>query len=41
MTTYDLIIKNGNIVTAESVVRGDIAIKDGKIKEVSIGQALQ
>ena len=41
MTTYDLIIKNGNIVTAESVVRGDIAIKDGKIKEVSIGQTLQ
>ena len=41
MTTYDLIIKNGNIVTAESIVQGDIAIKDGKIKEVSIGQSLQ
>lgn len=39
MTTYDLLIKNGTIVTAESIVQGDIAIKDGKIKEV--GQALQ
>lgn len=39
MTTYDLIIKNGKIVTAESTVQGDIAIKDGKIKEV--GQSLQ
>ena len=39
MTTYDLIIKNGKIVTAESIVQGDIAIKDGKIKEV--GQSLQ
>ncbi|MFS0690368.1 allantoinase [Sporosarcina sp. 179-K 8C2 HS] len=35
MTTYDLIIKNGKIVTAESIIQGDIAIKDGKIKEVS------
>lgn len=39
MTTYDLLIKNGTIVTADSIVQGDIAIKDGKIKEV--GQALQ
>lgn len=39
MTTYDLIIKNGKIVTAESIVQGDIAIKDGKIQEV--GQSLQ
>ncbi|MCM3711416.1 allantoinase [Sporosarcina luteola] len=39
MTTYDLIIKNGTIVTAESVIQGDIAVKDGKIQEV--GQALQ
>ncbi|WP_262177091.1 allantoinase [Saccharococcus sp. Marseille-Q5394] len=39
MTTYDLIIKNGKIVTAESVIQGDIAVKDGKIQEV--GQALQ
>ncbi|HEX5564100.1 MAG TPA: allantoinase [Sporosarcina sp.] len=35
MTTYDLIIKNGKIVTTESVIQGDIAIKDGKIQEVS------
>lgn len=34
MTTYDLIIKNGKIVTAESIVQGDIAIKGGKILEV-------
>ncbi|MCM3745572.1 allantoinase [Sporosarcina luteola] len=39
MSTYDLIIKNGTIVTAESVIKGDIAVKDGKIQEV--GQALQ
>ena len=39
MTTYDLIIKNGKIVTAESIIQGDIAIKDGKIIEV--GQSLQ
>ena len=39
MTTYDLIIKNGKIVTAESIVQGDIAIKDGKIEEV--GQFLK
>ncbi len=41
MTTYDLIIKNGNIVTAESIVQGDIAIRDGKIQKVSIGQPLE
>lgn len=39
MTTYDLLIKNGTIVTADSVVQGDIAIKDGKIQEV--GQSLE
>ncbi|MFJ5624728.1 allantoinase [Peribacillus loiseleuriae] len=41
MTTYDLIIRNGNIVSLESIVQGDIAIKDGKIKEVSIGKNLE
>ncbi|ASN06739.1 allantoinase [Virgibacillus necropolis] len=35
MATYDLIIKNGLIVKADSTIQGDIAIKDGKIKEVS------
>lgn len=35
MTNYDLIIRNGNIVTSKSVSKGDIAIKDGKIVEVS------
>lgn len=41
MATYDLIIKNGTIVTAESAVQGDIAIKDGKIEKVSIGESIQ
>lgn len=36
MENYDLIIRNGNIVTSESVAKGDIAIKDGKIAELSI-----
>lgn len=31
MVNYDLIIKNGTIVTADSIVQGDIAIKDGKM----------
>lgn len=35
MTNYDLIIRNGHIVTSQSVAKGDIAIKDGKIAEVS------
>lgn len=41
MAIYDLIIKNGTIVTADSIVQGDIAIKDGKIKEVSVGKSLE
>lgn len=41
MATYDLIIKNGTIVTADSTAKGDIAIKDGKIKEVSVGKPLE
>ncbi|MHA6252837.1 allantoinase [Oceanobacillus sp. CAU 1775] len=35
MSTYDLIIKNGKIVTNEAVFNGDIAVKNGKIVEVS------
>ena len=31
---YDLLIKNGKIVTAESVTDGNIAVKDGKIAAV-------
>ncbi|MEH7522685.1 allantoinase, partial [Bacillus sp. JJ1503] len=38
---YDLIIKNGTIVTADSIVQGDIGIKEGKIKEVSIGKSIE
>ncbi|WP_277585049.1 allantoinase [Psychrobacillus antarcticus] len=40
MTNYDLIIRNGQIVTSESVSKGDIAIKDGKIVEVSINKEI-
>ena len=40
MTNYDLIIRNGHIVTSESVAKGDIAIKDGKIVEVSINKEI-
>ncbi|WP_316568166.1 allantoinase [Neobacillus sp. YIM B06451] len=41
MASYELIIRNGSIVTSESTVQGDIAIKDGKIKEVSVGKPLE
>lgn len=40
MTKYDLIIRNGHIVTVESVTKGDIAVKNGKIVEVSIDQTI-
>ncbi|MGP4105882.1 allantoinase [Virgibacillus sp. L01] len=35
MNSYDLIIRNGQIVTEDSVFKGDIGVKDGKITEVS------
>lgn len=41
MTNYDLIIRNGNIVTADSVVKGDIAVQAGKIAEVSVNKAME
>ena len=41
MTTYDLIIRNGKIVTVDSIVQGDIAIAEGKIKEVVVGKNLK
>jgi len=41
MAIYDLIIRNGMIVLTDSVIQGDIAIKDGKIKEIFIGESLQ
>lgn len=40
MATYDLIIRNGNIVTTDSIIQGDIAINEGKIKEISFGTNL-
>ena len=33
---YDLLIKNGKIVTAESVTEGNIAVKNGKIRAILI-----
>ncbi|WP_042356619.1 allantoinase [Bacillus rubiinfantis] len=41
MSAYDLIIRNGQIVTAESTFQGDIAIKSGKIAEVSVGKSIE
>jgi allantoinase len=41
MANYDLIIRNGNIVTADSIAQGDIAVKDGKIVEVSVGKTIE
>src|SRR5699024_2737296 len=31
MATYDLIIKNGTVVTSEQTLEADVAVKDGKI----------
>ena len=31
---YDVLVKNGRIVTADSVSEGNIAIRDGKIAAV-------
>src|SRR5699024_2427422 len=31
MATYDLIIKNGTVVTSEQTLAADVAVKDGKI----------
>ena len=31
---YDLLIKNGKIVTADAITEGGVAVKDGKIAAV-------
>ena len=31
---YDVLVKNGKIVTADSVIEGNVAIKDGRIAAV-------
>ena len=31
---YDVLVKNGKIVTADSVIEGNVAVKDGKIAAV-------
>ena len=31
---YDVLVKNGNIVTADSITNGNIAVKDGKIAAI-------
>ena len=30
---YDLLVKNGKIVTAEAVYEGNVAVKDGKSRQ--------
>lgn len=40
MATYDLMIKNGTIVTSDSTMQGDIAIKDGKIQQIFTNKAM-
>lgn len=35
MSLFDSVIKNGTIVNASDVYRGDIGIKDGKILAIS------
>lgn len=35
MSNYDLVIKNGTIITASDKYKADLAIKDGKIVEIS------
>lgn len=37
MAAYDVIVRNGQIVNADGIVQGDIAIKNGKIAEVAEG----
>ena len=31
---YDVLVKNGKIVTADSIIEGNVAVKDGKIAAV-------
>ena len=31
---YDVLVKNGRIVTADAITEGNIAIKDGKIAAI-------
>ncbi|PLT32676.1 allantoinase [Bacillus sp. V5-8f] len=40
MSKYDVLIRNGHIVTEHSIVQGDIAIKHGKITDIMVGKPL-
>lgn len=40
-TTYDVIVRDGKIVNTDGIIQGDIAIKDGKIKQVSNGERIE
>lgn len=40
MAIYDLIIKNGTVVTADETIEADIAVRDGKIIKVSADKAI-
>ena len=33
---YDVLVKNGRIVTADAITEGNIAIKDGKIAAILV-----
>jgi allantoinase len=39
MSTFDLVIRNGRVVTSDGVDRGDIAVVDGVIVELGVGIA--
>ena len=41
MQNYDLIIRNGQIVTKDSIFQGEIAAHGGKIVEMSINTTLR
>ncbi|SHG79708.1 allantoinase [Ornithinibacillus halophilus] len=41
MSTYDVIIRNGQVVNSDSKFQADIAIKGGKIQRVSVDQPLE
>ena len=33
MAMYDVLIRNGKIVTADAITEGNVAVKDGRIAE--------
>src|SRR5690625_816654 len=41
MQVFDIIVRNGKIVNTDGIVKGDIAIMDGEIKQVSNGESIE